>query len=127
MSRAAVEAAALLGLFDQDVRTAFGTFAVGLLVVRLRVAALRESGAAEEFSVRPVLYDHVLSAQFADSVRNLICDADLLEILLRLIDSFLEIRVEVSDTCLPVHFSDLPAVEQALHGRREIDVHYARK
>ena len=88
-------------LLDDDFFSALRTRDAGLLKIRLRIPALRESRTCEELTVRTVLDDHPSSADLTDLIRFLICDVDRLKRSLGLIHRCHEIRVEVSDDRLP--------------------------
>lgn len=72
-----------------------------LFQIRLRVLAVRESRAGEEFSVRAVFDHHVAAAVLADDICHLILYLNFFEVLFCLCDRLIEIRPEVLDYCLP--------------------------
>ena len=89
---------------------------------RLCVAAFREARACQEFSVRTVFDDHVSSAVLADDVTDLILDLDFLKFSFCLPDSFVKIRIEVADNCLPLDQAICHAVQEHLEIGREIHI-----
>ena len=84
-----------------------------LFQIRLRVLAVRESRAGEEFSVRAVFDHHVAAAVLADDICHLILYLNFFEVLFCLCDRLIEIRPEVLDYCLPRNTSISNPVEQS--------------
>ena len=54
---------------------------------------------------RQILDDHISSAFLADDIRLLICDLDLLQILLGCLYRLIQIRVKVLYDCFPVYLA----------------------